>query len=83
MKHIYLAAPLFTRAELSFNQQVYEYLVNQGYQVFLPQRECENKSEKEIYQTCLLGLKSSSMVVAILDHLGQINHNIRRLGGTK
>ena len=41
--------------------------MNQGYQVFLPQEECENKSEKEIYQTCLLGLKSSSMVVAILD----------------
>jgi nucleoside 2-deoxyribosyltransferase len=67
MRHIYLAAPLFTIAELNFNKQVYEYLKEKGYKVFLPQEECEKKQEKDIYKTCLLGLKTASTVVAILD----------------
>jgi nucleoside 2-deoxyribosyltransferase len=66
-QHIYLAAPLFTKAEISFNHQIYEYLVAQGYKVFLPQKECETKQGRAIYQTCLLGLNWASVVVAILD----------------
>ena len=64
---IYFAAPLFTQGEQAFNHQVYEYLTNQGYQVFLPQEECKGKEGKAIYQTCLAGLESSHIVVAILD----------------
>lgn len=66
-QYIYLAAPLFTKAEISFNQKIYRHIVNLGYKVFLPQEECKNKQDKEIYETCLLGLKSSSIVLAILD----------------
>jgi nucleoside 2-deoxyribosyltransferase len=66
-KYIYLAAPLFTKGEQDFNLSVYKYLTDSGYQVFLPQQECAQKQDKEIYQTCLQGLKSAAIVVAILD----------------
>jgi hypothetical protein len=36
---IYFAAPLFSQAELSFNQHLTEKLELIGYQVFLPQRD--------------------------------------------
>jgi nucleoside 2-deoxyribosyltransferase len=64
---IYLAAPLFAKGEQDFNLMVYEYLKANGYQVFLPQKECEQAEGESIYKTCLLGLKSSAIVVAILD----------------
>lgn len=67
-KHrIYLAAPLFTVGEQDFNYKVYEYLKDKGYRVFLPQKECEEKQGEDIYKTCLLGLQSSTIVIAILD----------------
>jgi hypothetical protein len=69
---IYLAAPLFSRAEQDFNLRIYEFLKDQGYQVFLPQTECAQKPLGEIYQTCLAGLQSSRSVVAILDGAVQI-----------
>jgi nucleoside 2-deoxyribosyltransferase len=65
--HIYLAAPLFTQGEQEFNLKVCEYLQANGYQVFLPQQECKNKEGEDIYQTCLSGLKSAAIVVAVVD----------------
>ncbi len=65
--HVYLAAPLFTLGEQDFNCKVYEYLIDEVYQVFLPQKECAKKQGEGIYKTCLLGLQSSMIVVAILD----------------
>ena len=67
MTHIYLAAPLFSQAEQKFNLEIYHYLLKQHNSVFLPQQECRNKSNEDIYQTCLAGLSSASVVVAILD----------------
>jgi len=67
INHIYLAAPLFTKGEQDFNLSVYKYLTDNSYRVFLPQQECAQKQGKEIYQTCLSGLKSAAIVVAILD----------------
>lgn len=64
---IYLAAPLFTQGEQDFNCKVYRYLKDKNYQVFLPQEKCEKKQGEDIYKTCLLGLQSSMIVVAILD----------------
>jgi len=64
---VYLAAPLFTKGEQDFNLKVSEYLQARGYQVFLPQLECAHKPMAEIYQTCLGGLKSAAIAVAILD----------------
>jgi nucleoside 2-deoxyribosyltransferase len=66
-RHVYLAAPLFTKGEQDFNLSVCKYLTDNGYQVFLPQQECAKKQDAEIYQTCLSGLKSAAIVVAIVD----------------
>ncbi|PZV17481.1 MAG: nucleoside 2-deoxyribosyltransferase [Pseudanabaena sp.] len=65
--HIYLAAPLFTRGEIAFNLELYKYLTEEGYRVFLPQKECEKAKGEDIYKTCLRGLQSSAIVIAILD----------------
>ncbi len=65
--YIYLAAPLFTKGEQDFNLRVCKYLTDNGYQVFLPQQECAQKQDAEIYQTCLSGLKAAAIVVAIVD----------------
>lgn len=67
INHIYLAAPLFTKGEQDFNLSVCKYLTDNDYQVFLPQQECAQKQGEDIYQTCLSGLKSAAIVVAILD----------------
>jgi nucleoside 2-deoxyribosyltransferase len=66
-QYIYLAAPLFTKGEQDFNLSVCEYLKSNGYQVFLPQQECKKAEGENIYQTCLSGLKSAAIVVAIVD----------------
>jgi nucleoside 2-deoxyribosyltransferase len=66
-KHIYLAAPLFTQGEREFNLKVCEYLQANGDRVFLPQQECQDKEGADIYQTCLSGLKSAAVVIAIVD----------------
>jgi nucleoside 2-deoxyribosyltransferase len=66
-RYIYLAAPLFTKGEQDFNLSVCEYLTANGYQVFLPQQECQKAEGEDIYQTCLSGLKSAAIVVAIVD----------------
>lgn len=64
---IYWAAPLFTQAEQTFNQTMAKQLEQAGYSVFLPQRECAAVEGEQIYRTCLSGLHSSNIVVAILD----------------
>ena len=66
-KTIYLAGPLFTAAEQEFNLKVYNYLTENGFTVFLPQKECEGKELKDIFATCKHGIDKSELVVAILD----------------
>ncbi len=67
MTSIYLAAPLFTAAEMKFNLNLSELLTKSGFQVFLPQRECLNKTTEEIYSLCKSGIEAASVIVAILD----------------
>ncbi|MFN3926563.1 MAG: nucleoside 2-deoxyribosyltransferase [Pseudanabaenaceae cyanobacterium] len=67
MSHIYLAAPLFSLAEQNFNFELAEYLRQEGFTVFLPQAECSGKVDRDIYTTCLGGLASAVLVVAVLD----------------
>jgi nucleoside 2-deoxyribosyltransferase len=67
MKRIYLAAPLFTAAEIAFNQNLYEFLTSHGYNVFLPQKECVDKKGQDIFDTCKAGLDTCSLVLAIVD----------------
>jgi nucleoside 2-deoxyribosyltransferase len=66
-RYVYLAAPLFTKGERDFNLNVCEYLTANGYQVFLPQTACETAQGEDIYKTCLSGLRSAAIVVAIVD----------------
>jgi nucleoside 2-deoxyribosyltransferase len=66
-QHIYLAAPLFTKGERDFNLSVCAYLRANNYQVFLPQIECQPAAGADIYKTCLSGLRSAAIVVAIVD----------------
>jgi len=67
MKRIYIAAPLFTAAEIAFNQNLHEFLTSHGYNVFLPQKECEHKKGQDIFNTCKTGIDTCSLVLAIVD----------------
>ncbi|MDP4209847.1 MAG: nucleoside 2-deoxyribosyltransferase [Bacteroidota bacterium] len=67
MNQIYLAGPLFSLAEIEFNQRLCDYLISLGYKVFLPQNECRGKEGREIFETCENGINTSSVVLAILD----------------
>jgi len=65
---IYLAGPLFTKAEQEFNSKLDEILRMLGYIVFLPQDECKGLDDSiDIFEKCLAGLDISNVVVAILD----------------
>jgi nucleoside 2-deoxyribosyltransferase len=67
MSHIYLAAPLFSLAERNFNQSLMDYLTERGLQVFSPYQECDGLVGIDIYKTCLRGVSTASILVAILD----------------
>src|ERR1017187_861617 len=67
IKQIYLAGPLFSAAEIEFNLNLFNALKDKGYKVFLPQIECANKKDSDIYTTCRSGIDTSSVVLAILD----------------
>ncbi|OLP19716.1 hypothetical protein BST81_04035 [Leptolyngbya sp. 'hensonii'] len=65
---IYLAGPLFTQAEVAFNQQLADRLRQQGYQVYLPQQECVGITEPAaLFATCIRGLDGAAIVLVILD----------------
>ncbi len=67
VKRIYFAAPLFSAAEITYNQAFSEELNNAGYITFLPQRECKNKKLTEIFEICKAGIDKADVVVAIMD----------------
>lgn len=65
---IYLAGPLFTRAEYEFNEKLANDLKKMGFEVFLPQEECKGLLDtRQIFQVCKNGIESSDSIVAILD----------------
>jgi nucleoside 2-deoxyribosyltransferase len=65
---IYLAGPLFTAAERSFNRRLRDLLQAQGHQVWLPQEhEPREKVAKRIFLTDVGGLDSCDAVVANMD----------------
>lgn len=75
---IYLAAPMFSEAELSFNKKVAEYLRMQGFDVFLPQESGYKLAEllkdtsainahKLIFQKDWEKVKECDILVFILD----------------
>lgn len=73
-KTIYLASPLFSHAELEYNRKLRDLLLKKGFSVFLPQEDAEDASverEKQnqgtIFETCVAGINSSNIILAVLD----------------
>jgi len=65
---IYLAGPLFTQAEVAFNQQLAAGLRSAGYNIYLPQEECAGTTEPaELFRICVKGLDQASLVLVVLD----------------
>jgi nucleoside 2-deoxyribosyltransferase len=67
MKNIYLAGPLFSKAEQEFNRTIFDALADAGYNVFLPQEECTGLTDVRIFEKCREGIDSSEIMIAILD----------------
>jgi nucleoside 2-deoxyribosyltransferase len=76
--NVYFAAPLFTEAELQFNERVCGHLEDEGYDVFLPQRdglESDSLSEEkgadkamqEIFELDRRNVLDADLVTATLD----------------
>ena len=70
---VYFAGPLFTEAEQQWNANFVEKLEGPDLEVFLPQLECAACflfSEPPwpcVYRTCIAGIHSANVVVAVLD----------------
>jgi len=68
MTKIYLAGPLFTLAEQSFNVELARFLESKGFEVFLPQEhEPRSKTAKSIFEMDVTALDWADMVVACMD----------------
>ena len=78
MKNIYLAAPLFSQAELSFNLQVCEIL-ERYFKVYMPQRDGglmtdmikrgldATQASKVVFEGDMAAIRKCDWLVAILD----------------
>jgi nucleoside 2-deoxyribosyltransferase len=65
---LYLAGPLFTAAERSFNTQLRDLLVSAGHEVWLPQdREPREKTPVAIFEMDIDGMDWSDVVIANMD----------------
>lgn len=72
MKTVYLAAPLFTEAELDFNRKLRDEIKKAGLYVFLPQEDSNNiKDEKNrqkiIFDKNLAAIDKADILVAVVD----------------
>ena len=76
-KRIYFAGPLFSQGEKDWNLQVVKVLEDNGYEVFLPQRDgieaalLEGKSEKEkaqiIFEKDVSEIMKADILIMMLD----------------
>ena len=64
---MYLAGPLFTSAERSWNAEVAEALRAAAHEVFLPQENEPGKDAAEIFASDVGGIDWADCVVAIMD----------------
>jgi nucleoside 2-deoxyribosyltransferase len=71
---VYIAGPLFTAAERTWNSALASALRERGVSVVLPQEEAAALISKsgtfipsELYENCLQGIAKSDVVVAVLD----------------
>ncbi|MBN2110620.1 MAG: nucleoside 2-deoxyribosyltransferase domain-containing protein [Methanosarcinaceae archaeon] len=73
-KQIYLAGPLFSKAERDFNLYLRDRLVEIGFGVFLPQEDGNDtlsgrleERRKKIFENDVKGIDESDIVLAVLD----------------
>ncbi|KXS45148.1 nucleoside 2-deoxyribosyltransferase [Methanolobus zinderi] len=73
-KQIYLAGPLFSKAERDFNLYLRDRLVEIGFSVFLPQEDGDDTISsrledrmKNIFMNDVKGIDESDIVLAVLD----------------
>ncbi|WP_321506798.1 nucleoside 2-deoxyribosyltransferase domain-containing protein [uncultured Methanoregula sp.] len=78
-KRVYIAGPLFSQAELDFNENVEKSLNDLGYETFLPQRdghtlsdlisrgEPEDDAIKKIFELDVREIQKSDILLLILD----------------
>lgn len=78
MKTIYIAGPMFSQAELQFNEQVASKLEEEGFDIFLPQRSGYKMAElmkqmsadaarKMIFNKDYNAVQRADMILIILD----------------
>jgi nucleoside 2-deoxyribosyltransferase len=72
MRNVYLAAPLFSEAELDFNRKLRDEIKSAGFRVFLPQEDSNNIKDEKTRQKIIFGkneaaLKDSDIIVAVID----------------
>jgi nucleoside 2-deoxyribosyltransferase len=72
LMQIFLAAPLFNKAERKFNEEVAKDLREAGFDVWMAQeapfiKEGSLEEKKKIYEKDVSALKGSEVLVAILD----------------
>ncbi|MDP2841299.1 MAG: nucleoside 2-deoxyribosyltransferase [Candidatus Methanoperedens sp.] len=72
MRTVYLAAPLFSEAELDFNRKLRDEMKNSGFNVFLPQEDSNNVKDRDDRQKIIFSkneaaIEKSDMIVAVVD----------------
>ncbi len=72
MRTVYLAAPLFSEAELDFNRKLRDEIKRAGFNVFLPQEDSNNVKEKDDRQNIIFSkneaaIKGSDIIAAVMD----------------
>ena len=68
MTKLYLAGPLFTVAERTFNAELARFLESRGFEVWLPQEnEPRRNTAKTIFQMDVAALEAADLIVACMD----------------
>ncbi len=72
MRTVYLAAPLFSEAELDFNRKLRDEIKGAGFKVFLPQEDSNNVKDRDDRQKVIFGkneagIRNSDIVAAVVD----------------
>jgi nucleoside 2-deoxyribosyltransferase len=72
MRTVYLAAPLFSEAELDFNRKLRDAIKREGFRVFLPQEDSNNIKDEKTRQKIIFGkneaaIQNSDIIVAVID----------------
>jgi nucleoside 2-deoxyribosyltransferase len=72
MRTVYLAAPLFSEAELDFNRMLRDQIISSGFNVFLPQEDSNNVKDRDDRQMIIFSkneaaIEKSDMIVAVVD----------------